>query len=380
MTITKKIILIIVTITALIGIGAIIYYGRETLNIINVLPTPATKEELAPPPPFENIQKISSRAALNYLSLENSGLYYANPSGQIIAVTADGKENFLSESVINDLRFFAFAPNGGEALVVSGPPENAQLSRFVIADKVFKPLNKSGIVSAAWSPDSKKIAYLKSVSATGENELIILDISKEKTTEVKITSFALADYGLEWPSPEYIILKPKPSILYEAPILAVNPAKKTVSEIIAPATGLIAKWSAPLKQGLLFRENEREANFSLITDAGKELVNLSRVLTLPDKCAFNDEKSGEIFCAVPKELPARTVLSEDYFKRKLYTDDEIYSLTAETDASGKKQLKVEKYYDFDPLTVDADNLAIKNGKLYFINRYDEKIYSLDLSE
>ncbi|MBI5147575.1 MAG: hypothetical protein HZA37_00260 [Parcubacteria group bacterium] len=372
----KKIIFIAVAIVALAGIGTIIYYGRETLNILQISPAPKEKKETAAPLP-PRLKAISSRPVFDY-SPAGDGILYAGDAGQIIKINAAGQEETLSDGV-EQLRLFSVSPDGKEILIGFGPRDNFQLSQFVVADKILKPLNKGGAVSAAWSPDSKKVAYLKSSAAAGESDLVIADISKEKIGEVKVMSFALADYALEWPSPGRIILKPRPSALYIAPLLAVDLAKKTVAPLSAPSTGAVAKWSASLKQGLLFRGDERNNSFSLTGENGEPLVDLSRITTLPNKCAFSDA-AGIIFCAVPKELPEGTIFIDDYFKRIFYTSDSVYSLAVTDDESGKKQLKVEKYYDFDPLTIDADNLTIKNEKLYFINRYNEKIYSLDLSE
>ena len=371
----KKIIFILAAIAALAGIGAIIYYGRETLDILQISPAPKEEKRAAPLP--SQLETISSRPAFDYSPAGND-VFYINDAEQLVKINAAGTEETLSDNV-KQPRLFTSSPNGKEILIGLGQRNNFQMNRFIIADKIFKPINKSGIISAAWSPDSKKIAYLKLNSATGENDLFALDVSKEKNSEVKIMSLALSDYELEWPSPDRIVLKPRPSALYAASLLAVNPAKKTAASLSAPLTGLLAKWSAALKQGLLFGGGERN-NFLFLTDEnGSPLVDLSRFITLPNKCAF-DDAAGIIFCAVPKEVPADTVLPDDYFKRKLYTDDEVYSFTAVSDESGKRRLKTEKYYEFDPLTIDADNLTIKNGKLYFINRYDEKIYSLDLGE
>ena len=252
----KKIIFIVVAIAALAGIGAIVYYGRETLGILQISPAPKEEKRAAPLP--SQLETISSRPALDYVLPAGNDIFYVSGAGQLIKIDAAGKEEALSEG-LDQPRLFASSPNGKEILIGFGQRDNFQLSRFIIADKIFKPINKSGIISAAWSPDSKKIAYLKLNSATGENDLFALDVSKEKQRSENNVSRA-SDYELEWPSPDRIVLKPRPSALYAASLLAVNPAKRPL--LSAPLTGLLAKWSAALKQGLLFGGGERNNFYS----------------------------------------------------------------------------------------------------------------------
>ena len=109
------------------------------------------------------------------------------------------------------------------------------------------------------------------------------------------------------------------------------------------------------------------SKLSLIDDLGTVKANLD-FTTLPEKCLVSEP---QIYCAIPKSIPAKTVLPDDYLKKALYFSDLFYQI----DITQNSSLEI-----FEPtdLVIDAINLKLIDGKLLFINRYDNKLYSLEL--
>ena len=90
--------------------------------------------------------------------------------------------------------------------------------------------------------------------------------------------------------------------------------------------------------------------------------------TLPPKCLIENNK---IYCAVPKNINEGIKLPDDYYKKAIYFDDTIYLIDLSN--AGVTELKTDSN-----LTIDAEHLEISNGKLFFKNRLDDKLYSLEL--
>lgn len=173
--------------------------------------------------------------------------------------------------------------------------------------------------SAVWNPNpsADQIVYLKN------DGLYFLNLKNNKSSLfLKLNN---QDLQVSWPTTNEIRLSDKPSASGPNNIWSVNVKNKTITKL----------------------NDEARPN----------------VLTLLGKCITADAKT---YCAVPQNLPPETVLPDDYLKRKIYTNDDFYA--------GDKLLV--KGSEDNP--VDAVNLLVRDDKLFFINRYDQKLYSLEI--
>ena len=92
-------------------------------------------------------------------------------------------------------------------------------------------------------------------------------------------------------------------------------------------------------------------------------------ITLPEKCTIGDTN---LYCAAPVNITDKILLPDDYLKKKFYSDDVIYEY-----ALDKKSIRTIFRLSQDS-AIDAINLKIIGDKLFFINRYDNYVYSIDL--
>ena len=140
-------------------------------------------------------------------------------------------------------------------------------------------------------------------------------------------------------------------------------------KLFANSFGLMLKWPIGGDSGLLF--NSAKNQISLIDSNAKKKADIE-ILTLPDKCFIN---STMIYCAVMQnysDVLPKPALPDDYFKKAFYSVDKIYAIGI-TDNSSEIILSNEEL----PI-VDAVNLSLSGNNLLFINRYDDKVYSLEL--
>lgn len=82
-----------------------------------------------------------------------------------------------------------------------------------------------------------------------------------------------------------------------------------------------------------------------------------------------------LYCAIPRDAEklSRSFLPDDYYKMTLLTADDFYRI----DLINGNAAPILA----DPgQTIDASNLKIFNNKLFFVNRYDQKLYAITLPE
>jgi hypothetical protein len=112
-------------------------------------------------------------------------------------------------------------------------------------------------------------------------------------------------------------------------------------------------------------------------------------LSFPEKCAFASEPLPEelrratstpatplvttLICAVPRDAETleASILPDTYRKRAVFTVDDFYRINLATGA-------IQTVSVDSPQPLDATNAAVSGDALYFINRYDQKLYSLQV--
>ena len=67
----------------------------------------------------------------------------------------------------------------------------------------------------------------------------------------------------------------------------------------------------------------------------------------------------------------RLILPDDYLKRKVYFDDYIYEIDRQSN-------DLQLIYADAQKAIDAYDLTAAGNEIFFINRYDDRIYSLEL--
>lgn len=380
----KKLIRIISIVLIIAGIGVGIYYLWVRLNakggitgIIKGGATPTTEVtqtatggttaaeteiETATQEPQVITQKLSvlinSPVFEYWLSSQDNSLYFANLDGQIIKINSDGSRSLVSSQTLSALHSLKASADGSMVLAEFNYPELPSLSIFSASSAGWKPL-PAGTIAAAFSPDSKTIAY------TDLSALKTLDLSTQKVTEAQ--KMSQIGHKLNWLRTSEILFYEEPSIETINKYYFFNLTTKTFANIIDGQFGVDIIWSKDAKQGIKLASINNVPRLELINEFGDADVVFT-FLTVPEKCLI---ESSKIYCGVPKNIRSGIVLPDDYYKKKDYFVDDIFELDLPTG-------KIAKLFDGNEVAIDASNLKIKDGSLLFINRYDNKVYSLKL--
>lgn len=305
-------------------------------------------------------------------------IFYLNQDGKIFKVKEDVEDEAVTSEHIDNLQSIKSSSDGKLALIKFGySTSSGQAPQFVIFNsetkvQEFLPENTMAV---AFSPDAKKIVYLqKQAGFKTASDLIIKELFGTKPKTAKILSFNQMDFDLNWILPETVILAPKPSAFSDSSVWSVDIKNKTFKPLsLIDLSGLIINWSidgrTDGKFGLQFNSGKEGSKNSLIliNEKGEKKANLD-FLTLPNKCFFSEPK---IYCAIPLEISNSAVLPDDYLKKAVYFRDFIYQIDIEKNSFSEIFSAVEP-------VIDAVNLRILDNKLLFINRYDGRLYGLEL--
>lgn len=308
---------------------------------------------------------LSSEPAFDYWLKPATGeIYYLSLQGRIYRLAASGEEEKISDQPIQDLNELRSSFDGQLIALSFGPIHGEKFSVFDTSSLSWQPL-PDRTRTAAWSPTKSQLAYL--IESDPRSTLAVFDFDTQKTAEfIKLSERGL---GLDWATSSEIYLTQKPSFKTPGSLWSLALETKTLRSILKEEFGLMVNWSADSELGLKFSNRLRENELKLIDPDGRVLKN-APFLTLPPKC-FLEERF--VYCAVPREIPAGTILPDDYLKRQVYFDDRIISWDTE---SGE----VKTIFDDSNLVLDIEGPTKTENKLFFINRYDRKLYSIAIGD
>jgi hypothetical protein len=400
---------ILITLLIIVGAGAIVYGGyilsqkpgapAATPEPTGGLPSPqsvsggsgAVQQTQLPPAvvPSANTPAgiltsaafgvIAQNPVTDYFVDSGNNAYFIQPDGQVFAAM-NGSLSTLNGSAMQDMLSASFSYDGTKILASFGSSFSPQWSIFDIKAKTWSPL-PIAMYSAAWSPNDLRIAYF---TKSGDlNAATILDTNNPKAKPVVIIKLRAQDLTLNWMSSSTLILAERSSGLVPASAWAVSISKKTLLPLEQDIFGLRINWPGSSAQGLVFsgKASNRGGALSIVDPKGSALHGLS-FLTLPSKCTFGFGKPvgtstaplpALLFCGAPRDqdVLSRTLLPDAYDQKQLMTADDLYSINL---ADGT----VQSLFADQSQILDGTNLKTANGRLFFVNRYDNRLYGITL--
>lgn len=329
----------------------------------------ATKEQETPAPITNlssKLKKVSDDEISDYwINSKTGAVYYLNTEGQIVKISTEGEKTIVNSQTLNQLNGIKISPDGTFIVAQFNYPSLPTFSLFDTVTGNWQPLPQN-IISAAFSPNSQQLAYIENKENNGR--LAVYNISSKKIQEIiKITQ---KDAELNWVKNDEIFLSQKPSFDLKTSLYSININDKTIKPLIKDEGGLDIVWSNNSGLGIQLKNTDKTTRSSIIDTSGNELATLSFVI-LPEKCLIDQSK---IYCGVPQNLREGLHLPDDYYKKAVYFQDDLESI----DLSNGQAFVL--FNNRDNILIDAYRLSLNLGKnqLYFINRYDQKLYSLAL--
>jgi len=340
---------------------------------------------------------VSNEPALDYFVDNNGGATIIEPDGEVANVS-NVNADIISNLEIQNIISAGFSYDGAKILVNFGDPNSPQTSVFDLETKAWTPL-PVGMVSPRWSPTDYRIVYLRN-NPNGTETLTTLDASKIKNNSVVIITLHIQDVSLFWSSQNKILFYDNPSIYAAGSVWAFDLQKKSLTPIVVEQRGTETAWSnTPTTMGIVFVGNTSQygGRLQFVDGAGNPIEQFG-FLTLPSKCVFNPfiitETTSSIvqapttaitsstanpsylalYCGIPRDqdMFSSSKLPDDYEQMALFTSDNIYRINT---SNGNMDI----LFDDQNKNMDVSHIKIFNNSLFFINRYDQKLYSLSIA-
>lgn len=317
---------------------------------------------------FLNKNATTTGTSTILLDISNQ-IFYFNESGQILKVIDNKDDEMMSDRTIENMQSIESNKDGSLVIIKYGANNNSpQFEIFDIGKKVWTVFEN--ISALTFSPDGNQIAYLEKTAGNSViSNLVIKDLIGKKPKITKIMSFNQKDFNLKWLLADKILLISKPSYQIIGEIWAVDVKKKTIN-LFSGDTGIMVNWAKDASIGLKMGSNQKgEGNLNLMGNDGTIKANLE-FFTLPEKCFVSMIK---IYCGLSQNQTVikNPLLPDDYLKRAVYYSDYLYEIDVPTNA-------FSLIFNDLNFNIDFSRLSLFNNNLIFINRYDKKVYKLNL--
>ena len=172
--------------------------------------------------------------------------------------------------------------------------------------------------------------------------------------------------GLELLSSQNLVIGENPSADYPGRVWNLNLKDLSLSQMFSQENGLIVKLSTDKKVMFIFSPTN---GFRMLNAANLGLVIPIPFSTLPSKCSPD---STIIYCFVPENFPENAVMPDDYFQKKIRTSDILYKIDVPNDEVSRVSIPGNAG------SIDAKNPVVNAGNLYFVNLFDNSLYSLTI--
>jgi hypothetical protein len=318
-----------------------------------------------------SLVKISETPAFDYwIDIQTKEIYYIAQDGKIWSAK-NGEDLKISDQKLTALNSIEIEPSGQKILAAFGDPRAPQWAIFDVIDGTWKPL-PSEVTEATWGANPNEvIAMLKNLNG---QSLVKLDVSKNPPSQkIIIGNFYFYDVKLKFIPPNQLMLVENGSASYNSRVWQLDLKSLSFNLMFSPTQGL--DFSSNLEKSLFFEYSGSDSNFYVL-DRNLKTYPPAIFTTMSSKCdRAANASSTAIYCFGFQEVPEDKTLPDDYLEKNFFSTDNLYFLTL---SSGDvRSLLLSNRGGVPP--IDGKNPQFFDGKLYFINRYDNMLYSLVLS-
>lgn len=272
---------------------------------------------------------------------------------------------YIKEGTDNVVNFY------GEIRRVEGVTSTSTASNRTPYEVRGKFLS-ADIKEIAISPKADRIFTWNIEGGKGVGYISQFDESKK----TKIIDLPVTQVRVSWPEENTIIITTKASGASSGYAYTVDPRNGTSKKVLGGIIGLTTLTSGDGNK-VLFSNTLNRSIGTALYDITKKTSSEVILKTLPEKCVWSVLRKNEIYCAVPTEIPS-ALYPDDWYKGTVSFIDQIWHLDTTT---GEVHL-LANLLDLSDKLIDATELKLdpKENFLYFINKNDLSLWSLDLNK
>ncbi|MCL5782245.1 MAG: hypothetical protein M1459_02715 [Patescibacteria group bacterium] len=195
------------------------------------------------------------------------------------------------------------------------------------------------------------------------------------TRQTQVFSLPFTQINVDWPETNTIVITTKASNFYSGYLYFLNIKTGAITQILGDMKGLSAKVSHDGKKVLYSVSDTNSGFLTYIYDvkSGKSDPVIWR--TLADKCAWSYANPANVYCAVSSQVP-RGVYPDTWYVGQNSFVDSLWLL----DTSNGDVRQIADLLNQGNAIIDAYNITLdaNDEYLFFMNRIDQSLWSLDL--
>ncbi len=314
------------------------------------------------------VMKISDHDVFKYWLDKNSGeVKYISNDGEVL-VAGSGQNSTESNQTLSGLNTVEPSLDGSKVLVSFGGQSNPRWAVYNSGDGSWSSLPQT-LINVVWGANTNQLIGV--TTNAGSYALSYVDLSKNPPmVKVIVPNFYMSGANLAFHASTTLIVTEEPSASYAASVWEMNLKNLSLNEILSPQSGLYA---IPTSNGSLIYENTGNGSITINTDT---LASFKFPFpTLPDKCDSSaTPSSSDLYCFSPTNITSNLVMPDDYLERAFYSVDVLYDYNPATGNTNSVLLSGAPNVPI----MDAKDVTVWNGNLYFINRYDNSLYQVRL--
>lgn len=314
----------------------------------------------------------TSRAIMSYwVDAADRTVYYITTEGQLYRIPPSGTEERLSLSLESVSAVYP-SPKTPEAIVAAGA-NTAFYSVInpVTGNRTFLPRDT---IAAAWSPDAKSIAVLRSPSVPDSRTPAGLYLVSLPRYNVSLLApLTILDPVMRWVNQSEILVGSAADPSITTPWFAYSTSARTFRSLGLPPYQA-AHINTLTKDYFLFTGGQARGELaSGLFGTARSTVTPLTFVTLPEKCIAS---GGMLYCAVLNPAPLTADKLRSYLQRGWYSSDRIIRRPL----AGNSPSNIVFNSVWSDTAFDAKDLTVIGSTLLFINKYDNKLYSLALEQ
>lgn len=226
----------------------------------------------------------------------------------------------------------------------------------------------SNIIDISLSPDKSQFFYLVKNSSGVSGSMR----SFNETKKSQVFSSPYGEWLSQWVGPTNVFLTTKASSSIKGSLFSLNTSNGTIKKIFGGVLGLTTLSNNTGTTVLYSTSTGSGTELGLFDVASHTTSNLN-MDGLPEKCVWSNDNIN-IYCATPSNMSGKQ--PDSWYQGLTSFDDtfiKIDSSTGEVTSVANVDSLGDQYVDATKLFLDN-----KNTELYFINKKDGTLWSLDL--
>jgi Tol biopolymer transport system component len=308
---------------------------------------------------------------------EKKIVFYNKVNGNLENVSFDGSiENTILENNLEKISDVAWSPD--KNFVILKIEKKGEQKFYLYSYITRKSIElKEGIDNVIWDNQGDKIIYKHFDQLNGERSINIADPNGKNWKKLVSLNDSFKKIELtQIPQSLFLSFWSYPDANKKTSLNKVNIIDGDFQEIEKDKFGADYLWSPDGRSFIVSSVDKKGSSLKLelsrLDNSTQKNLNMP---TLVDKCVWSKD-SRYLYCALPAKIPEDSVFPNDYQERKTLTKDTFWRIDT-------KENENDRIVDLEKLNKDYDATSLflspRENILFFINRYDDKLYKITLN-